>query len=75
VLRRCSGSAASAPKSARGHGRTNRLLQATLADVGEYPFQINAQTYLEAMYGRHGFIRDGAEFLDDGIPHLPVAKP
>jgi ElaA protein len=23
------------------------------------------QTYLEEIYGRHGFIRDGAEFLDD----------
>jgi ElaA protein len=26
------------------------------------------------MYGRHGFVRDGDEFLDDGIPHVPMIK-
>jgi ElaA protein len=64
-----------AKKSDRRHGHTNRLLQAALADVGEYPCHINAQTYLEEMYGHHGFIRDGEEFLDDGIPHVPMIKP
>ena len=33
------------------------------------------QTYLVDMYGRHGFVRDGDEFLDDGIPHVPMARP
>jgi predicted GNAT family N-acyltransferase len=47
-------------KSARRHGHTNRLLQAALADLGEYPGHITAQTYLDEMYGHHGFIRDGA---------------
>jgi ElaA protein len=27
------------------------------------------------MYGHHGFVRDGEEFLDDGIPHVPMVKP
>ena len=62
-------------KSARGHGHTARLLQAALAEVGDYPCHINAQTYLEDMYGQHGFVRDGEEFLDDGIPHVPMVKP
>lgn len=75
MLRRCSGSAACAPRRARGHVHTNRLLQAALADTGEYPCQINAQAYLEATYGRHGFIRGGVEFLHDDIPHLPMVKP
>jgi ElaA protein len=26
------------------------------------------------MYSRHGFVRDGEEFLDDGIPHVPMIK-
>ena len=34
-----------------------------------------AQTYLADMYGHHGFVRDGEEFLDDGIPHVPMVKP
>jgi ElaA protein len=48
-------------RSARGHGHTTRLLQ--------------AETYLEDMYSHHGFVRDGDEFLDDGIPHVPMVKP
>ena len=31
--------------------------------------------YLEEMYARHGFVRDGEEFLDDGIPHVPMVRP
>lgn len=62
-------------RSARGSGHTTRLMQAALAEVGDYPCHINAQTYLVAMYGRHGFVRDGDEFLDDGIPHVPMVRP
>jgi ElaA protein len=61
-------------RSARGHGHTNRLLQAALAEVGDYPCRINSQTYLAEMYIHHGFVRDGQEFLDDGIPHVPMVK-
>lgn len=62
-------------RSARGHGHTNRLLQAALAEVGDDACRINAQTYLAEMYSRHGFVQDGDEFLDDGIPHLPMLRP
>jgi len=61
-------------KSARGHGHTTRLLQAALAEVGDYPCRIDAQTYLEEMYAQHGFTRDGAEFVEDGIPHVPMLR-
>jgi ElaA protein len=62
-------------RSDRGRRHAARLLQAALAEVGDYPCHINAQTYLAEMYGRHGFVRDGEEFLDDGIPHVPLVKP
>ena len=26
------------------------------------------------MYAHHGFVRDGDEFLDDGIPHVPMVR-
>lgn len=61
--------------TARGQGHTTRLLQAALAEVGDYRCRINAQTYLEEMYSNHGFIRDGDEFFDDGIPHVPMLRP
>ncbi len=59
----------------RGQGHTARLMQAALAEVGDYPCRIDAQTYLEEMYARHGFVRDGEEFMEDGIPHVPMIRP
>ncbi|MGE2730494.1 GNAT family N-acetyltransferase [Mycolicibacterium vaccae] len=59
----------------RGRGHAARLLRAALAEVGDFPCRINAQTYLTEMYQSHGFVRDGDEFLDDGIPHVPMVKP
>ena len=61
-------------KAARGHGYATRLLQAALADVGEHPCAMNAQTYLIDMYARHGFVVDGDEFCEDGIPHVPMLR-
>lgn len=61
-------------RSERGHGHTNRLMQAALAEVGDHPCRINAQTYLAEMYAKHGFVEDGEEFLDDGIPHVPMLR-
>ena len=62
-------------RDARGHGHSTRLLQAALAEVGDYPCRIDAQIYLSDMYARLVFVRDGEEFLEDGIPHVPMLKP
>lgn len=62
-------------KTARGHGHAARLLQAALADVGDHPCRIDAQTYLEQMYAQSGFVRAGDEFVEDGIPHVPMLRP
>ncbi|KUI39879.1 hypothetical protein AU198_07905 [Mycobacterium sp. GA-1199] len=62
-------------REARGRGHTTRLLQAALAEVGDYPCRIDSQTYLADMYARLGFVRDGEEFMQDGIPHVPMLKP
>lgn len=61
-------------RDARGHGHTTRLLAAALAEVGDYPCRINSQTYLADMYANHGFVRDGDEFIEDGIPHVPMLR-
>ncbi|MGV0716685.1 GNAT family N-acetyltransferase [Mycolicibacterium sp. XJ662] len=61
-------------RQARGRGHATRLLSAALAEVGDYPCRVDAQIYLEAMYAHHGFVRDGEEFVDDGIPHVPMVK-
>ncbi len=58
----------------RGRGHAARLMEAALADVGEYPCRISAQTYLVDMYARHGFVADGQEYSEDGIPHTPMLR-
>lgn len=61
-------------RSARGHGHATRLLRAALAEVGDYPCRIDAQKYLIDMYAQHGFVRDGEDYLDDGVPHVPMLR-
>jgi len=61
-------------RNARGLGHATRLMRAALAEVGDYPCRIDAQTYLEHMYAKHGFARAGDEFLDDGVPHVPMLR-
>ena len=58
----------------RGRGHTARLMQAALEEVGSHPCRISAQTYLADMYARYGFSRDGGEFLEDGIAHIPMLR-
>ncbi len=62
----------SAPERGRGH--TTRLLEAALTDLGGATSRLNAQSHLADMYGRHGFVVDGPEFLEDGIPHVPMVR-
>jgi ElaA protein len=62
-------------RSARGQGHAERLMRAALAEVGDYECRIDAQTYLAEMYARHGFVRVGDEFLEDGVPHIPMVRP
>jgi ElaA protein len=58
----------------RGRGHAGRLMKAALADVGSHPCRLSAQSYLADMYARHGFTPDGEEFVEDGIPHVPMLR-
>jgi len=55
----------------RAQGLAARLLQEALLRC-ERPVVLHAQSHLVAVYGRHGFVPDGTELLDDGIPHTPM---
>lgn len=61
-------------KAERGRGHSTRLMQAALAEIGGDTCVISAQSHLAAMYARHGFVPDGAEFAEDGIPHVPMRR-
>jgi ElaA protein len=62
----------------RGTGLGRPLMQAGLDAVfstfGPCPVRIEAQSHLAAYYGSLGFEIVGEEYLDDGIPHLPMRR-
>jgi ElaA protein len=58
----------------RGNGYAAQLVRMALRRIGERPTLIEAQTYLEEWYGQFGFVRTGEDYLEDGIPHLPMER-
>jgi ElaA protein len=58
----------------RGEGLAARLLTAAL-ERAQGPVVASVQTRLEAWYARFGFVTVGSEFVEDGIPHLPMRRP
>ncbi|MGV9826513.1 MULTISPECIES: GNAT family N-acetyltransferase [unclassified Gordonia (in: high G+C Gram-positive bacteria)] len=58
----------------RGEGLAARLLETALAEVGEHPCRIEAQSYLTEMYAQFGFVVDSDEYLEDGIPHVSMLR-
>lgn len=62
-------------KDMRGAGHTTRLVHAALAEVGDTPCRIDAQSYLIDLYTKFGFEVSGPEYTDpDGIPHVPMRR-
>jgi ElaA protein len=45
-----------------------------IALYGDAPITLGAQAYLEHWYARFGFGRSGPDYLEDGIPHLPMRR-
>jgi predicted GNAT family N-acyltransferase len=60
-------------KAARGQGIGGAILKALIAEAkkrGDHAVMLNAQTHAEPFYQRYGFVRDGDEFMEAGIPHI-----
>ena len=58
--------------SARGRGLSAQLVTRGLELCAGRTVDIGAQAYLEAWYARFGFERSGEDYVEDGIPHLPM---
>jgi ElaA protein len=58
----------------RRRGLAERLMATALDLAGGRPAVVDAQTYLAHWYRRLGFEQTGEEFLDDGIPHVPMRR-
>lgn len=63
-----------ARRHARRRGAVRRLLEAALAEVGEAPCVLDAQSHLAGLYTAFGFEPSGNEFAEDGIPHFPMRR-
>ncbi|TCB90750.1 GNAT family N-acetyltransferase [Micromonospora zingiberis] len=60
--------------TARGGGHAGRLMHAALAEIGDRPCVLDAQSHLVGFYARHGFTVSGPEYVEDGIPHTPMRR-
>jgi ElaA protein len=58
--------------AARGKGLAGPLMQTALQVAKDRDVVLDAQAPLAGWYATFGFEVDGAEFLEDGIPHLPM---
>lgn len=68
------GRVATAP-AARGRGVAGALLQHGIALCRpDAEIHLHAQAHLEQWYARHGFVRAGESYDEDGIPHVPMVR-
>ncbi len=62
-------------RPARGRGLADDVLRVALQVCAGRDVVLDAQAPLVAWYASHGFTPDGEEFLEDGIPHVPMRRP
>ena len=60
---------------ARGEGMAAALVTRGVELAGDAVTVLDAQAHLEQWYARFGFERAGADFVEDGIPHVPMRRP
>ena len=65
-------------KNNRYHNYGTQLMEVSINAIKtkfkESKISISAQTYLKQFYSNLGFETSGEEYLEDGIPHIPMIK-
>ncbi|HZW14384.1 MAG TPA: GNAT family N-acetyltransferase [Noviherbaspirillum sp.] len=59
----------------RGQGIGGTILRALMDEAkrrGDKAVMLNAQIHAEPFYTRFGFVREGQEFMEAGIPHIAM---
>ncbi len=59
----------------RGAGLGGRLMDEVMRVHGGEVLVLDAQVYIQKYYAARGFKVSGPEYLDDGIPHVPMRRP
>ena len=60
-------------QDSRSKGMAGKLINKVL-DGSVGPWTLSAQAHLEKWYGKYGFVRSGADYLEDDILHLPMLR-
>ena len=63
-----------ASPAARGTGVAADVVREALCQCGDADVVLDAQAPLAGWYQQFGFAVAGEEFLEDGIPHLPMQR-
>ena len=58
---------------ARGSGLAGQLVDYVVS-ASESPWVLDAQLHLADWYAARGFVASGSEFVEDGIPHIPMRR-
>jgi ElaA protein len=58
----------------RGLGLSDALVRAALVAIGPRASVLDAQSPLTPWYETYGYVRAGADFLEDGILHTPMQR-
>jgi ElaA protein len=61
-------------RDARGRGLAGMLMRAALDEIGSEPCVLDAQAHLVDFYASFGFAVAGEQFVEDGIPHVPMRR-
>lgn len=59
---------------ARGAGLAGALMESALTLLGSAEVVLEAQAHLSKFYETFGFVVCGDEYIEDGIPHLPMIR-
>ncbi|MEV4320272.1 GNAT family N-acetyltransferase [Actinocrispum sp. NPDC049592] len=61
-------------KDARGSGLGEKVMAAAVTDLGDARSVLEAQTYAQGFYARFGYVAEGEEYIEDGIPHITMRR-
>jgi ElaA protein len=56
----------------RGGGYAGRIMADALTVIGNRTSVLEAQAHLARFYAKFGYQQTGPEYLEDGIPHIPM---
>jgi ElaA protein len=67
-------SVAEVRRTGAGRALLQKAIEESTRIFGHFPICISAQSYLLQFYRSFGFVEEGEEYLEDGIPHIHMVR-